>query len=80
MYIVIICLSVCDVTNCEISLSFRIKIFSYITKSQNKNLNILRTKEALNMKQKSRILYEPGKKNNIGTIVNIHSRCYLKTA
>ena len=80
MYIVIICLSVCDVTNCEISLSFRIKIFSYITKSQNKNLNILRTKEALNMKQKSRILYEPGKQNNIGTIVNIHSRCYLKTA
>ena len=43
MYIAIICLLGCDVINFEINL---IKPFFNLTKGQDKNLNILRTKRA----------------------------------
>ena len=40
----------CDVINFEINLIFLIKPFFYMTKSQNKNLNILITKRAFKVK------------------------------
>ena len=54
-FIVICCCPVCDVINFEISLSFLIKPLSYMTKKsvQDKNVNILRTKRAFNMKYKA---------------------------
>ena len=52
MYIIVICCPVCDILSFEINHSFLIKLFFYITKSQDKNVNISRTKRALNMKWK----------------------------
>ena len=52
--IVIVCWSGCDVINFEINLIFLIKPYSSIwTKSQDKNLNVLRTQRAFNMKLKA---------------------------
>ena len=52
--IVIVCWPGCDVINFEINLIFLIKPYSSIwTKSQDKNLNILRTQRAFNMKLKA---------------------------
>ena len=47
MCIVIICYPVRDVLNFEINHSLLIKAFFYITKSQDKNVNISRTKKAI---------------------------------
>ena len=52
MCIVIICFLVCDINFGINNLSFLIKTFFYITKSQDKNTNILRTKRSFNMKEK----------------------------
>ena len=53
MCIAIGCFSSCDVINFEINLTFLIKPFSYMTKSQELNLNILGMKRAFNVKQKT---------------------------
>ena len=47
------CFSSCDVINFELNLTFLIKPFSYLTKSQELNLNILGMKRAFNVKQKT---------------------------
>ena len=48
--IVITCCLVCDVINFENNLRFIIKPFFYITKSQDKSLNISSTKKAFHIK------------------------------
>ena len=48
--IVIVCDSGCDAIHFEINLIFLIKSSFYMTKSQDKNLNILRTKRAFKVK------------------------------
>ena len=50
MLIVIVCFPGCDVMNFGIYLSFLIKPFSYMNKSQDKNLNTSRMKIAFQMK------------------------------
>ena len=50
--IVIICCSFPDVINFEINHGFLIKPSFYITKTQDKNVNISRTKKTFNMKWK----------------------------
>ena len=53
MCIVIVCYPGCDVINFEVNLIFLIKLFfSTWPKSQHKNLNIMRTKKTIKMKQK----------------------------
>ena len=69
MCIVIVCLPDCDVINFEINLIFLIELFHYTSKSQYKNLNILRTKRAikeLSFKQKKTIFLE-GKSQTLKT-------------
>ena len=52
MYIAIVCKPGCDIINLEINLIFLIKsFFSAWPKSQDKNLNILRTKTAIKIKK-----------------------------
>ena len=46
MCIAIACQPGCDVINFEINLVFLTKLFYYMTKCKDKNLNILRTKRA----------------------------------
>ena len=50
MCIVIVCFPDCDAINFEISLFFLHKLFPAWLKSQDKNLNILRTKRACTLK------------------------------
>ena len=47
---VIICFPVCDIINFETNLRFLIKLFFYMIKKEDKNLDILRMKEAFKMK------------------------------
>ena len=51
--ITVVCYPGCNVIKFDINLIFLIKLFCYITKSQDKNLNILRTKRAFDVKQKA---------------------------
>ena len=60
MCIAIICLPVFDVIHFKINHSFLIKPFSYMTKGQDKNSNILRAKGAFNMKWKSSFIIITG--------------------
>ena len=54
MYIVIVCAPVCDIMNFEIYFSFSYQpVFLHNQKSQNKSVNILRTKIAFKMIQES---------------------------
>ena len=48
IYIAVICCPVCDVIRFEIKPRFLSRPFFYIPESQNKNVNILRTKRAFN--------------------------------
>ena len=51
MYMIILCLPSCDIINFEINLIFSNQaVFSIWPKSEDKNLNILRTKTAFKMK------------------------------
>ena len=50
--IAIVCFPDCDVINVEISHIFLMKPFSYMTKTQDENLNILRTRRTFKLKQK----------------------------
>ena len=56
MCVVIICLPVDDVINFEINLSYQ-AVFLHDQNSKDKNLNTLRTKRALNMKQEPLALW-----------------------
>ena len=58
--IAIVCLPACDVINFEINLIFLINRFSTWAKSQDRNLNILRTKRALKMTLKTFIIIIEG--------------------
>ena len=49
MCIAIACQPGCDVINFEVNLVFLTKLFYYMTKCKDKNLNILRTKRAFKM-------------------------------
>ena len=63
MFILIVCVPVCDVINFEIYHTFLIKTFSYLNlKSHFKNVNITRTKKAFNMKY----LTKANKTNSFG--------------
>ena len=53
-FTVIICCPVCDVINFETNLSLLIKPFFYISKNQDKNFKIWRTKRAFNVKKEMR--------------------------
>ena len=57
MCITIIFCLVCHVISFEINFSFLIKLFFEITKSQDKNVNISRTKRAFNVKLKNIFLH-----------------------
>ena len=52
MFIVIICCPVCEALNFEINHSFLIELFFLHCQSQDKNVNISRTKRAFNIKKK----------------------------
>ena len=52
MFITIVCFPVRDVTNLEITLALLSSRFPICPKNQDKNVHILRTKRAFNMKQK----------------------------
>ena len=59
MCIIIICCPFCDVINFKINHNFLIKPFFNITKNQDKNVNISRTKRVFNMKEKVKNCVEP---------------------
>ena len=87
MYITTVCYPGCDVIKFEINLIFLIKPFGYMTKYEDKNLNILRRERAFEVKWKALFIIFNGLavvKNclrpesatlKIAVILNIYKKC-----
>ena len=58
--IAVVCFPGSHVVNFEINLTFLMKLFLYVTKNQDKNLNILKTKKTFKVKQKASFIILKG--------------------
>ena len=73
------CFPGCDVINFEINIIFLIKQSLYMTKSQDKNINILKTKQAFKMKKKTfSIIFKGLSAATIVSDLIVHLSAYKK--